>query len=344
MITRLASEIIANAELMSQIHNTDALSWKNKIDFLNNSYVKLYDLIHQHGDRYFEKEMYLEMTKSESDVSIAYLPEDFWKLQFVGWRNTVGEHQPIMRAPNNTPFYNGYFLVRNEIHIRPSNFSGPLIIRYIPKPETITYPHPFDITATITHFNSLSNGSRLEYMDGTVLRIDKEILYQDEFGKTSTIYNAPADANVVSVEVGDPYIYVNLQRSNHQWCEAIRAAYYIFEFDPFKKNGRNNKVEVFKAIPDDETGLELTFKDGNGRFWKGGFCEDSFLDYPNNIFFDVLTTDLALTFRRALDIPDGNLITTYLQHVDQLNSSLSRDTYQPVRINNIYNHRIGLGF
>jgi hypothetical protein len=114
---------------MAQIQNTDALSWLNKKDLLNQAFVSLYDDLNSFGDMYFVR---------ETCLSDGELPPDVFKLIFVGRFNGI-DLIPLPRAPNSSPFSGGYRIINDKLQL-PANVPLPVIIRYIPEPETITFP------------------------------------------------------------------------------------------------------------------------------------------------------------------------------------------------------------
>ena len=142
MIVRRASEIIRLALTISQIQNSDALSWKDKTDMLNQSYIRLYDDLNNTGDQYYVAELEFNHLNRINPYTFK-LPDDFWKLRLLGFRGIFGELQPIERAPNVGPYYSGYRIANNTLTFNNRwVYPGPVVIRYIPKPQTITYPRP----------------------------------------------------------------------------------------------------------------------------------------------------------------------------------------------------------
>ena len=141
MIARRASEIIRMALTMSQIQNSDALSWRDKIDMLNQSYIRLYDDLNNNGDLYYSKEIQVDKIEPGPTLKIR-LPGDFWKLLLVGYRSSRGEIVPIERAPNAGQYFSGYRIINNELVFNPYFAPGPIVVRYLPQPQTITFPRP----------------------------------------------------------------------------------------------------------------------------------------------------------------------------------------------------------
>ena len=134
MIKRRASEIIKLALTMSNAHNTDALSWRDKVDMLNQSYTRLYNDLNSKGDLYYSKE--LEFTPEPDKIK---LPPDFYKLLLIGYRGTYDEIVPIQRSPNVGAYHSGYRIENNYIRLS-GLVNRPIVVRYIPKPQDITFP------------------------------------------------------------------------------------------------------------------------------------------------------------------------------------------------------------
>jgi len=137
MIKRRASEIIRLALNISQTQNTDALSWRDCIDMLNQSYIRLYSELNNSGDLYYSKE--IDFKNGTSDK--IKLPKDFWKLLEIGYRSAIkGGLIPIERAPNSGQYFSGYKIINNELIFDNHFMPGELVVRYIPQPQTITFP------------------------------------------------------------------------------------------------------------------------------------------------------------------------------------------------------------
>ena len=90
------------------------------------------------------------------------------------------------------------------------------------------------------------------------------------------------------------------------------------------------------AEVNNETGYGVVYRD----FYSGlnllGHANDTVLNYPNNIFFDWLSADLAVKFRVACDIPTNELPALADDYLNTLMKGISRDIYQEPRIINAY--------
>ena len=76
MITYTSSDIIKRATQLADLENSDFISFSEKIALLNESYVKLYQILVNKGDNNF-----IRLIKTNS--TIIELPPDFWQLKSV---------------------------------------------------------------------------------------------------------------------------------------------------------------------------------------------------------------------------------------------------------------------
>ena len=433
MIVRRASEIIRLALTMSQIQNTDALSWKDKVDMLNQSYIRLYDDLNNSGDLYYSKEVIFEKENPSGEKKFI-LPHDFWKLNTIGYKSSFGEIIPLERAPNTSPYYSGYKIINNELIMMNYYIPGPLVIRYIPQPQTLTYPRQgnripgnyyqaaYDSTAdmlilgetdNVTVINNGSGEKISQIIEGNfVLAISGGIIYiVQETGITCFDYDLKElsyfdgifdlyahsigwEEGIITSQSGNIMKYLsggNSEPSDDYWHfidgkiirtvsdiitytyiteEEVQDISWIFEgsdsyviSDPYIYINKSGSVKVYdEFMPTDispaaigkgskkglvlaaeanyESGYGIIFKD----FYSGlnllGFAADTVMNYPQNIFFDWITTDLAVKFRVALDIPTGELPALSDDYRDILMKGLSRDVFQNARINNVYGRAI----
>jgi hypothetical protein len=409
---RRASEIVRLAETMAQTHNTDALSWLNKKDLLNQAFIRLYDDLSSAGDMYFVK---------EARICNNELPCDLFRLIFVGYQNGF-ELTPILRAPNNSPFNGGYRVINNKIEL-PPNVPAPVIIRYIPVPETITFPREktpvhgeadqalydaardtlflgtasritvitgetytvdidgpyamaisggvlyvvkedgincFDYTGTpleslsdtfdlYAHAIGWENGIIVRqegaykryttggaltdsedywnYGEGKIVREGELFIFYNEFGKPQDITGFFYKAE--HFVIASPYIFVS------RTTGSTRGFFGLEEMEQEKREGQTQKGVVLACDPG-ESGYGLLFKDFQTGLWLKGYQEDTVLNYPRNIFFDILAVDLAVRMRVSLDMPTGELPAMLDDYNETLMKSLSRDGFFPVRIQNAY--------
>jgi len=183
MQKKLASEIIRQSLLRSQLNNSDMYEWQDLISYLNNSYQALYGQMHTKGDMYHVRDYILE-----GSPEWAELPEDFFQLAGVYYMGPNGIQVPLLRSPNIGSADDGYRLENNKIIFTNINFTGPLTVKYVPRPQTITFPF------TPTNLGSIKpdSASYLEADDYVITRTGNSLnikFIQDESESNIEINN-----------------------------------------------------------------------------------------------------------------------------------------------------------
>lgn len=142
MITYTSSDIIKRATQLADLENSDFISFSEKIALLNESYVKLYQILVNKGDNNF-----IRLIKTNS--TIIELPPDFWQLKSVTL-NTYGRLTPVLRRPANQSLNQlSYDLLNNVLKVYGNQTSAQIDVEYYPIPKTLTFPNePFELSAT----------------------------------------------------------------------------------------------------------------------------------------------------------------------------------------------------
>ncbi|HAJ78143.1 MAG TPA: hypothetical protein DCO75_00095 [Fibrobacteres bacterium] len=122
------SDLVKKAQGLADIQNSNFISWRENVDYLNDSFVNIYNQIIQSGDPAFLKQYTLGTDNT--------LPDDFYQLQSIKQQNGT----LIMRQVDSDPLHTfSYRIVNNQIIIN-GNPTSPVIVRYYPQPPTITLP------------------------------------------------------------------------------------------------------------------------------------------------------------------------------------------------------------
>lgn len=158
MTTYNAKDLIEQAQMLADLQNSDFISWKENMMFLDNAWSDLYQQIINHGDKSFMKTFSFEGDSYE-------LPRDFYQLHYVCYNDGLNSI-PITRKSKTSltggPFYD---LVGDEIIIY--NRIGGLRnieVSYFPVRDSITYA---------------SDDQRVNAIDGTIIDVcDKNVLYE----------------------------------------------------------------------------------------------------------------------------------------------------------------------
>ena len=157
MTTYNAKDLIEQAQMLADLQNSDFISWKENMMFLDNAWSELYQQIINHGDKGFIKTFTFQ---GESCV----LPCDFYQLHYICYSDGINRI-PINRKAKTSltsgPFYD---LVGNEIIIYNKIIGQRQIeVEYFPVRDSITFA---------------ANDVKVNGIDGTVLDVcDKNVLY-----------------------------------------------------------------------------------------------------------------------------------------------------------------------
>lgn len=158
MTTYNAKDLIEQAQMLADLQNSDFISWKENMMFLDNAWSDLYQEIINHGDKSFLKTFNFEGDRCE-------LPRDFYQLHYIGYNDGLNE-RPINRKSktsltNNGPFYDlegDEVVVYNKI-----NGTRKIEVYYYPVRDSITFA---------------SDDQKVNSITGTVIDVcDKNVFY-----------------------------------------------------------------------------------------------------------------------------------------------------------------------
>ena len=158
MIDYNAKDLIEQAQMLADLQNSDFISWKENIMFLDNAWTELYQQIINHGDKAFLETFDFEGDRCE-------LPCDFYQLHYICYNDGFTK-RPINRksktSTNEGPYYD---IVGNEIIIyNKMNSLKKIEVQYYPVRDSITYA---------------SDDVKVEGIDGQVIDVcDKKVFYK----------------------------------------------------------------------------------------------------------------------------------------------------------------------
>lgn len=185
MITYSAYDIIKKATQLSDLENSDFISWNENMTLLNDAYIKVYgDMINQ-NDLYWLKTLYLTPDYSASEDALVYtLPYDFYQLQSL---TVYPNMQPILRrAKNETVKAQRYEIINNKLYVYGVGVTTKFCMKYYPVPMTLTYP------AKDTEI-ALSSDSWLDCCNNKYVSVSGTSVTLYDFSlSTSTTFTLPA--------------------------------------------------------------------------------------------------------------------------------------------------------
>lgn len=119
--------------MMSDLQNSDFISWKENIMFLDNAWTDLYQQIINHGDKTFLKEFTFNGDSIE-------LPDDFYQLYYIAYSSDQ-LNRPIHRRSKTTSENGPYYdIIGNNLKIY-NNMSGVggIKVQYFPIKNGFTF-------------------------------------------------------------------------------------------------------------------------------------------------------------------------------------------------------------
>lgn len=209
MTTYNAKDLIEQAQMLADLQNSDFISWKENMMFLDNAWSDLYQQIINHGDKSFLKTFSFEDERCE-------LPRDFYQLFYVCYSDGLNE-RPINRKAktsltNNGPYYDmegDDIVVFNKI-----GYGRKIVVYYFPIRDSITYA---------------ADDQKLDGIDGTVIDVcDKNVLYEQDgsYFVKDIINGSETDTQLGFMLTGNGVI----SDATKPWFKKDNKAYYT-EFD-----------------------------------------------------------------------------------------------------------------
>lgn len=133
MTTYNAKDLIEQAQMLADLQNSDFISWKENMMFLDNAWADLYQQIINHGDKTFLETFTFTGDRIE-------LPDDFYQLYYVCYSDGV-DRRPINRKAKTQNVSGPYYdLVGNELVIyNKMNSIRNIEVQYFPTRQSITY-------------------------------------------------------------------------------------------------------------------------------------------------------------------------------------------------------------
>ncbi len=157
-----ASEIIDRALHLADIANTDFLTHKEHIDYINDAWKNVYQFLISKGDKSFVEEVMLNGTNFNGVVEFD-LPDDFYQIQSI--REYQTNRQISRKADSESDASSTYEVVNDKLRIYGTG--GHLIMTYYKAPVYITFPdRDIDVSHVISGVEtSYKNSALIKYMD-----------------------------------------------------------------------------------------------------------------------------------------------------------------------------------
>lgn len=190
MTTYNAKDLIEQAAMLADLQNSDFISWKENMMFLDNAWADLYQQIINHGDKTFIKTLTFTGNRVE-------LPDDFYQLNYVCYSsgfNRIPINRKAKTASSNGPFYD---LIGNELVIyNKLNSMQTIEVDYFPTRDSITFAADEQESPVLADY---------DYTHSYIVDVcDSKVLVLDETTPSSKQYS------IIDIITGDRY-----QKSTH---------------------------------------------------------------------------------------------------------------------------------
>lgn len=135
-MTYKSSDIIRKAEQLSDLTNSEFISWDEQVSLLNDAYTMLYQKLVDIGDGSFVKSFIAVLGEN-------ILPKDFWQIKSINLVNNKVV-TPIKRRASSESYATLSYETRyDKLYLNGSYANGEIVVEYWAKPVTLTYkPNP----------------------------------------------------------------------------------------------------------------------------------------------------------------------------------------------------------
>lgn len=129
MIQYSANDIVEKALALADLQNSDFLTWKEKITYLNDSFINMYNKAIDYGDNIYTQE--IEFTDTEME-----LPDDFYQLREVYTLNDNVKTLVTPKPMNQSLSSLSYEIINNTIKLY-GKYQGKAYFTYYVTPQSL---------------------------------------------------------------------------------------------------------------------------------------------------------------------------------------------------------------
>lgn len=331
MVTRTAGEIIHGAQVKAGVFNIDFLDYLTVTNELNNAYREAYaEIANSDSDFFIKSAVFYEGTFP--------LPKDLFKIKTVAFLCHDGSWKTIDKQPPKQYVYGQYYIEDNIFHYN-GDANLPILIRYVPIPNTITCPREseeieIDVN-TVTEFGKMTEKgfyykteegyfyysfeslqteeiTEEEYKEkpSTYLRHDIVIDYEnqtvtatDKFGEEedwTEIFTIP-DNPFINIVFDSPYAMVTYEDGNIRIFNQFTSANWNIK----ASTGHETLGKIHGLKTNDKTLFGCLYEDEDGYLYRASFVPDTVMSYPSNALFNYLEVILARLFLSMNGMENG---------------------------------------
>lgn len=364
-----SKEIIDLAKELAQVQNSKAFSFHLLTSLLNNCYSKLYNDLTSYTNSFID---YFSFTTKES-----WLPADCNKVLAVYYDYPNDNNHYLSQSSMNELIYGTYYLENNKIKIVGKTDGRKITVKYSKLPATLTAPdNPEKLNVNVGYGYGKCTEDGFYYQlqpAGTVYFYDFEKME----GEATELTTLPAQTNIfygkaltytgTDILWGTEVVTDRFIRPNHDSLDLVNAitdGYKVLiqygdgevwimlgDWSLVRLNIEEYKGRKFELSPnvgnfikgicsDDSTGDYIIYtKDGIN--YKSSFVPDTILDYPDQVFFDILIDMLAIQLQSLQGLNNDALQTKLQSDEESFFGSLEK-SQQGMRIRN--DERRGRGY
>lgn len=349
-------EIIERAKDLSQTNNSKAFSFSLLTSLLNNAYSKLYNDLSGISNSFVK---YFSFTGSEAD-----LPNDCNKILMV---YEGKESNPfIINQSSVNNFIPGTYYIENRTLKIIGKIDGRKVnVKYSELPVTLTAPKDNEVLdislvsvglcqddgfyfkkeigTNTYYFYDFEEKEEKEFTEGsmplaettflgyTPSIVDDKIMWnntdvtdfflRDENDEISNISNTASDNTHLAILYNNGDLYVMMS----DWSKT--------KINPDLYKGRLfNVSKLYGICADDSTG-EYILIEKDGKLQKISFVPDTVVDYPDNVFFDIIIDKIAIQLQSLQGLNNDALQNKLTDDEESFYNSLQR-SQQGQRIRN----------
>lgn len=161
----LASNIVSRSLKLADVANTDFIGYEEKLQYLNDSFKDLFQLLINKGDSQFVKEVELGGAYSTNTYTEYELPWDLYRIKCIQDKYSGRE---ILRKATTESINSGtYDIVNNKLRIY--GFSGShLMMTYYITPPYLSYPNKSIDIDEVSIVSTAKNSALIDNGDGTL--------------------------------------------------------------------------------------------------------------------------------------------------------------------------------
>lgn len=351
-----ASELIKQAEKLSQTQNSRAFDWAFKVSLLNNVYTNVYNELTAESNAFIK---YFSFNGNECD-----LPNDCNKVCMVYQGNEANPYV-LNQSSIDNPIPGSYYIENNVLKIA-NNVSGEIKVKYSSMPVVLTAPdEPEVLNIDYDEITGLDDEYVYYSKSGTSYRYSLKDMSSEKADtptKNNTFLNKPFDTENLTWNDEDVKDYftaydmntgeeINVEKivfdNTHIAVTYDNGDVYVVTADwnkviinPYLYKGRYFKGKAVAICGDDSTGKGMLCE-SNGQLLYMSFVPDTVLDYPLNVFFEYLIDLYAVQIQGLVGLDNNSLQTKLTNDEMSFQQSIQR-SHQGVRIRNDSNiHKRG---